>query len=78
MGYPNRELNQRAYRAMKTKLARKFDRGHFVGIHGGKLVADAESFDALIAKLEGLDLDPRQTLIAQAGISQPQNAVIFL
>jgi hypothetical protein len=70
-------LNLAAYERLKSELAAKYPKGHFVGISRGKVVADGAKLDDLIAKLRGLGLDPRQVLAVQAGIEVPRYAIIF-
>jgi len=72
------DVNQRAYRKLRTTIARTYPHGRFVAIHAGKIVADAEDFDQLVDALDEMDLNPRDTLIAQAGVYLPEKVHIFI
>lgn len=70
-------LNLVAYERIKSELAAKYPKGHFVGISKGKVVADGANLDEMIPKLRALGLDPRRVLGVQAGIEFPRYGIIF-
>jgi cobalamin biosynthesis protein CbiG len=70
-------VNLAAYERLKSELAAKYPKGHFIGIANGKVVADAATLDELIVRLRALGLDPKRVLGVQAGIEVPQYAIIF-
>lgn len=72
-----RALNHAAYERLKDTLAQVYERGRYVGISGGEVVADAEDFAKLRARLSSLGKDPNRALIVQAGVAYPESAVIF-
>jgi hypothetical protein len=54
-----------------------YPRGHFVAIADGKIVADADTFDALDGSLNALGQESADVLIVQTGIDYPESAVMF-
>lgn len=70
-------VNLVAYERLKSELAEKYPKGHFVGIAHGKVVAAGASVDDLIAQLRTLGLDPKRVLGVQAGIEIPRYGIIF-
>ncbi|HXG12226.1 MAG TPA: hypothetical protein VNK04_20900 [Gemmataceae bacterium] len=73
-----RQQNQEAFRRMKDTLAQTYERGRFVAISEGRVIADAASLDVLRSHLQALGKDPTQVLIVQAGVEYPETAVIFV
>jgi hypothetical protein len=70
-------VNMVAYERLKGELATSYPKGHFVGISLGKVVADAQKLEELIARVRGLGLDPKQVLAVQAGVEVPHHAIIL-
>ena len=63
----DRDTNQAAYHRLKPEIDRAYPKDWFVGIHGGRVVADAESFEAMLAKLEQSGFHPPDVLVVQSG-----------
>ena len=74
----DRAANHAAYRRLKDAIARTYKPGRFVAISGGQIVADAEGFEELRARLAAAGRDPAEVLVVQAGVEYPETAVIFL
>jgi hypothetical protein len=72
-----RDRSQQALRALKPEIDRVYPSGRFVAISGGKVVADADSFDQLDGMLRARGLGPDDALVIQAGVEYPEYAVIF-
>jgi len=72
-----REHNHTAFRRLSDWINRTYPSGRFLAISGGKIVADAERFDAIRSTLSTLGKDPTQVLIVQAGVDYPESGVIF-
>lgn len=70
-------LNQAAYRQLGDFIRDNYPQGRFVGIAGGKIVADAGSFAELDALLNEMGLTSPDVLVAEAGIEYPASATIF-
>jgi hypothetical protein len=74
---PEREQNQAAFRRLKPLIDQTYPQGRFLAIHGGAIVADAASFDALTTLLRARGQDPKESLVVQAGVDYPETAVIL-
>ena len=74
---PERAANHAAYRRLKDAIARTYKPGQFVAISGGQIVADADGFEELRARLAAAEKDPAEVLVVQAGVEYPDTAVIF-
>lgn len=61
------EIDEAAYRKHREYIDTTFPKDWFIGIIGGKIVADAKTFEDLSSKLKLLGHDPRDTLIVQSG-----------
>lgn len=61
------EINQAAYLRLRDEIDRTYPKDRFVGIHGGQIVADAESFEAMLTKLDGMGYTSPNVLVVQAG-----------
>lgn len=59
--------NQSAYLRLKPEIDNRYPKDWFVGIDAGRVVADAESFEALQTKLELLGHLSPDVLVVQAG-----------
>jgi hypothetical protein len=62
------QLNQDAYRRLRASIDQKYPKGQFVAIWGGQIVADAGSFDEILAATASVAEDPRDVLVVQAGV----------
>jgi hypothetical protein len=71
------QLNQAAYRRLAASINENYPPGRFVAIAGGQIVADAESFRALHARLTDMGIAPPDGLVVQAGETLPDYVVIF-
>lgn len=71
------DRNEAAFWREKDELARRYPSGWFVAYSGGKVVADARTFQALYNELIRQGRDPVQVLAVQAGVDYLQEAVIF-
>jgi len=76
-GQDERRRNHAAYAASKDRLAQQYAAGRFLAFAGGEIVADAADFDTLRSRLLAQGRDPAQTLIVQAGVDYPEEAIIF-
>ena len=72
-----RGQNLAAYRKSRADLARTYPPGRFVAIHAGRVVADAASFDGLLAALAAASLNAADCLVVEVGAEYPEKAVIF-
>lgn len=70
--------NEAAYRRLRDVIRETYPRGRFVAFAGGKIVADAGSFDELDMMLNQTGFDSPDVLIVQAGVEYPENATIFM
>lgn len=71
-----RQLNQSAYRQLRSFIQQTYTPGRFVAIFGGKIVADAETFEDLNSILHHLGHHSPEVLVVQAGVEYPETAVI--
>jgi hypothetical protein len=71
------DQNEAAFRRLEDTIRQTFPRGHFVGIAGGQIVANAPTFEKLRALLIAQGKDPVHTLIVQAGEEYPETAIIL-
>ena len=60
-------VNQAAYKRLRGEIDSNYPKGRFVGFADGKIVADADTFDAIDAKLDALGLEPLATMVVQVG-----------
>jgi hypothetical protein len=74
---PQGQLNQAAYRQLRDAIGRTYPPGRFIAISGGKIVADAGSFDELNTVLRKIGQDSTEVLVVQAGVEYPEEAIIF-
>lgn len=61
--------NQAAYLRLQPEVDAKYPKGWFVGLHQGRLVADAESYEALDEKLRSIGILGNDVLVMQSGES---------
>ena len=77
MESPEEALNQAAYRRLREFIRAKYPQGRFVGIAGGKIVADAASFRELDAMLHEMGFNSRDALVVEAGVDYPEMVIIL-
>jgi len=70
-----RYLNDRAFWRLKPYIDKTYPAGHYIGIVGGKIVADAADFDTLHEKLKAIEKHPGHRMIMQAGVDYLREAV---
>lgn len=70
-------LNQSAYRQLREFISEHYPPGRFVGIAGGKIVADAPSFAELDVMLNQMGFTSPDVFVAEAGVAYPESATIF-
>ena len=70
------ELNDRAYRHLKDSIDASYPPGQFVALVRGRVIADADSFSELLAKLDRVQADPRRSFVIQAGEEYPEYEII--
>lgn len=61
------DLNQAAYERLREEIDRRYPKGRFVGLFGGKIVADADSYEVIDRKLNELGFEPLRTMVVQVG-----------
>ena len=71
------EKNQAAYRRLRETINATYPEGRFVAIADGKIVADAATLEEIEQLLQGLGIESRNSLVAQAGTPDMDNWVIF-
>lgn len=67
-----REVNQAAYEKLRDQIDKNYPKGRFVALGGGEIIADAESFEAMLSKLTELGWEPLKTMVVQAGDDTPE------
>jgi hypothetical protein len=70
-------INQAAYLKLAQAINAQFPLKQFVALARGTIVADDSDFETLLAKLAAQGIDPRDTLIAQAGDDPTAELVIL-
>ena len=65
------EINQAAYQRLKHEIAEKYPLNRFVAIGGGKIIADTETFDAMLLNLVEIGWNPRDVMVVKAGAFVP-------
>src|SRR2546430_26547 len=73
-----RQFNQAAYRQLSGFIQHTYPPGRFVAISGGKIVADAVSFEEINKLLHQMGIHSADVLVVQAGADYPETAVILL
>jgi hypothetical protein len=73
-----RRIDDAENRRLKTEIDAGFERGRFVAVESGQVVAHASGFNELVGLLKSQGFDPRQLLIVQAGEEAPIEACILL
>lgn len=74
---PSQATDEVAFRRLKAEIDEQYAPGRFLAIAGGVVIDDAAAFEDLVHSLKGRGLDPRNTLIVQAGVDQPAEAIIL-
>jgi hypothetical protein len=62
---------------MKATIDENYAKGRFLAIGGGRIVADAPSFDELASRVRSLGKNPKEMLIVQAGVEYPETGIIL-
>jgi uncharacterized protein (DUF3084 family) len=70
------ELNQQTYRKLRAKYAQT-QKGQFIGIVDGKVVAESETIDALFKKLDQIEPIPGRRFVFRAGEEYPEKVTLF-
>ena len=65
-------VNQTAYERLRRTMESEYPKGRFIGLYGGEIVADAESYAAIDAKLNQLGFEPLKTMVVIAGDDTPE------
>lgn len=73
-----RDLNQNAFQNLKGVIQSTYPAGRFVAVAGGKIVADAATFDQLDSMLHRIGYHCADLLVVQAGVDYPENVTIFI
>lgn len=73
-----RQRNQSAFRQLSGFIEQTYPRGRYLAIAGGKIIADAASFDELDSVLKTAGQDSVEVLVVQAGVEYPESAVIYI
>jgi hypothetical protein len=64
--------NNAAYWSLRPTIDRTYPKGWAVAIDGGRIIADARTFEELEVQLAAQGADSREVLVAQAGFEYPQ------
>ena len=72
-----RQLNQAAYRQLRSFIQKTYLPGRYVAISEGKIIADAASFQELNSKLHTMGRNSADVLVVQAGVDYPDTIMIF-
>jgi hypothetical protein len=70
--------NQAAYRRLKHEIDEKYPLNRFVAIDKWQIVADTDTLDAMLLKLAALGWNPRDVMVVQAGVFEPDEVFIVL
>jgi len=65
-------VNQAAYLRLRDEIDRSYPKDRFVGIHDGRVVADAESFEEIDTKLDEMGFTSPAVLVVRAGDETPE------
>jgi len=66
------DINQAAYRRLKKEIAEKFPLNRFVAIGGGQIIADTDTFEAMLLKLAEIGWNPLDVVVVKAGDMTPE------
>jgi hypothetical protein len=75
---PYDEPGNTTLRRMKPAIDEGYPRGWFVAIVDDQVVAAASDFRTLEGKLREQGIDPRNTLVVEAGVDYPERVTIFI
>jgi hypothetical protein len=64
-------VNQAAYLRLRAEIDENYPNGRFVALGGGQIIGDAESVEAMLAKLTELGWEPLKTMVVEAGDETP-------
>lgn len=70
-------VNEAAYRRLRDFIRENYPHGRFVGIAGGKIVADAGSFRELREMLNQMGFTSPNNFIVEAGVEYPEFMIIL-
>jgi len=70
--------NQAAFRRLKPMIDQSYPKDRYVAIDGGRILADAATFDELTAALKSIGKDSPDVLVVQAGVDYPEFAYILV
>ena len=70
------EQNQQTYQKLKAEYAQN-KKGRFIGIVEGKVVAEAETIEALFDKLAPIEPIPSRRFVFRAGEEYPEKVTLF-
>lgn len=59
---------------LRETIEQTYPKGHHVAVAQGKVVADAPTPNELFAKLQGMGIDPRLTIVEEVGTPPPSPA----
>lgn len=68
---PEYILNQEAFRELRDFIRDNYPSGRFVGIAGGKIVADAARFEDLDSLLDEMGFTSPDVMVVEAGVEYP-------
>jgi hypothetical protein len=71
-----RAVNQAAYHRLKHEIAEKYPHNWFVAIGSGQIIADTETFDAMLLKLAEIGKNSRDVMVVRAGVFVPEVVII--
>ena len=72
------ELNQTAYRRLKSEIDQKYEAGRYVALAGGRIVADSDEVLELHARLRAEGFHTPDVLVIQARVERLDSAFILL
>jgi hypothetical protein len=73
-----RQVNQAAYRQLRSVIDSTYPRGRYVAISEGKIVADAAQFGELNSLFHQMGNHSPDVMVVQAGVGYPENLTIFI
>jgi hypothetical protein len=66
------EANNATYWKLRPTIDQTYPKGWAVAIDGGRIIADARTFEELETLLAAQGADSREVLVAEAGFEYPQ------
>ena len=64
---PDQLEEQLQYDALQDSINEAYPRGHFVAVYDGRIIGDASGFDELVASIKARGIDPKKSVVMQAG-----------